>query len=120
MKVLIVDDSGFSRSVIATLFAKARPDWGVEYAPDAETALSLIEAATPPFSLITVDIHMPGMNGVELVDELRKREVNSAISLLTANVQAAAQGRAKELGVSFVGKPLNIQKLNALLAELAL
>jgi CheY-like chemotaxis protein len=115
-----VDDSGFSRSVIAGLFTQASAGCEVTQAANGQEAIGQVEDAPSPFTLITVDIHMPGMDGFELVRELKKRGVTSRISLVSANVQDTAKARAAELGVSFVGKPLNLAKVAGLLKELAL
>lgn len=120
MRVLVVDDSGFSRSVIAGLFAQANTGCEVLQAANGQEAIRRVEDAGHPFALITVDIHMPGMDGFELVRELKKRGVTSRISLVSANVQDTAKQRAAELGVSFVAKPLNLTKVAGLLKELAL
>jgi CheY-like chemotaxis protein len=61
MRVLVVDDSGFSRSVIAGLFAQANAGCEVSQAANGQEAIRQVEEAASPFTLITVDIHMPGM-----------------------------------------------------------
>jgi CheY-like chemotaxis protein len=119
MRVLVVDDSGFSRSVIAGLFAQAKPLCDVAEAANAEQALAMVDKAGP-FSLITVDVHMPGIDGFELVRQLKERKVRAHISIISANVQESAKARAAELGVGFLAKPVNLSKVNALLQEFGL
>lgn len=84
-------------------------------AANAQEALRQIAETTEAFDLITIDIHMPGMDGLELVQVLRQKGVTSSISLISANVQEAARSRAAELGVDFVAKPVNLAKITGLL-----
>ena len=59
-KILIVDDQESIRILLTTFFKKE----GYEpyYAPNAQTALKLVEKI--PFDLALVDIKMPGMDGL--------------------------------------------------------
>lgn len=74
MRILIVDDDYISRTQIKALML----GYGdCDIAPNGDVALMLFDAAheeNTPYRLITVDVDMPGMNGQELVTELRKRE----------------------------------------------
>ena len=52
-------------------------------------------------------MNMPGMDGVTLGAELRKRFPKANISLITANVQRAVRERAKQADLIFVPKPIS-------------
>ncbi len=68
---------------------------------------------SPAIACLIVDYHMPGLNGLELVSELRRRGGSVPnIILITATVDAMIEPRAAELGIQQVlKKPLSGQVL---------
>jgi FixJ family two-component response regulator len=68
---------------------------------------------SPVIACLIVDYHMPGLNGLELVSELRRRgDSVPYIILITATVDAMIEPRAAELGIQQVlKKPLSSQVL---------
>ena len=84
-KILIVDDE----VEIAQLISDALEDEGFETALafDGESAYSYILANKSDISLITLDIMMPGMDGITLCKELRNRTEKMGIIMLTAKSQ---------------------------------
>ena len=68
---------------------------------------------SPVIACLIVDYHMPGLNGLELVSELRRRgDSVPYIILITATVDAMIEPRAAELGIQQVlRKPLSNQVL---------
>ena len=79
LRVLIVDDSEFDR----TLLEHHLTSWGLSHdsASNGEAALEMLReaAATEPHDVAIVDMHIPGMNGLELARTIRE---NSAIARL--------------------------------------
>jgi two-component system response regulator FixJ len=58
------------------------------------------------FRCLVVDQNMPGLNGLDLVAELRSRQVPVPIILITSNPSKALVARAETAGVPIVEKPL--------------
>jgi two-component system response regulator FixJ len=58
------------------------------------------------FRCLVVDQNMPGLNGLDLVAELRSRQVPVPIILITSNPSKALIARAEAAGVPIVEKPL--------------
>src|SRR6266480_305324 len=57
---------------------------------------------------LIVDCYMPGLDGLELVSELRKRGSQVPIIMITAITNSAVQRRAAELGIKrFLMKPFS-------------
>jgi two-component system, LuxR family, response regulator FixJ len=67
----------------------------------------------PAIACLIVDYHMPGLNGLELVSELRRRgRYVPVIIMITATTNVAVQRHATELGIKQVlTKPLPNQAL---------
>ena len=69
-KVLVVDDLSTELEMICRILQDA--GISVERARDGEEAIDLIQASPP--DLVILDVVMPGMNGFEVVRELREHE----------------------------------------------
>ena len=70
MKILLVDDDAFLRDMYATKFTECGHE--VDAAENAVTALSKLQQ-TKDFTVILLDMIMPGMSGTELINEIKSR-----------------------------------------------
>jgi CheY-like chemotaxis protein len=104
--VLIVDDSRLSRMIIKALILEIHPDWTVMETTDAAQTLALIKTIAEP-NLITLDVNMPGMDGLSLVAIIRETWASVPMVIMTANVQESVSRKCAELKVGFVEKPIN-------------
>ncbi len=68
MKLLLIDDDAFLRDMYATKFTES--GYEVEVADGAASALSVIEK-NQDFDLVLLDMIMPGMSGVELIETIK-------------------------------------------------
>lgn len=114
--ILIVDDSRVSRMMARQYIAARHPHWAIEEAASGEEALARAPALAP--DLILMDVNMPGMGGVAAAELLRQQFPDTAISLLTANVQSATRERAAQIGVGFMEKPITEARIAQLVAVL--
>ena len=105
---LIVDDSKLSRVMIRTILQDNFPDWKVLEAANADEALELKE---DNIDIMTLDMNMPGMDGVTLGIEMKKRFPTANISLITANVQQAVRDKAADAKLQFIAKPITEEKI---------
>ena len=117
-KVLIVDDSKLARIVVGKILAGLQPDWTKIEASNADEAEALMVAGG--FDLAVIDFNMPGRNGLELAEKIRSAFPDMPIALATANIQDEIIGRARELGVTFVPKPLTEDGLRGYISGAAL
>lgn len=111
---LFVDDSRISRMKIRQLVSQQRPEWELIEATSGEEALQKILGASP--DLISVDINMPGMNGLEAVALLRESCPEARIVIVSGNIQESMQKKAAELGARFVEKPISEASIAKVLA----
>ena len=75
-RVLIVDDEITIRIALRRFFT--RLGWSVEEASNGESALHLLsndasQDEAPRFSVVVSDLRMPGLNGMEMYDQLKVR-----------------------------------------------
>jgi len=105
IKVLIVDDSRMIRDVL-TEIVNDQPDMiVVGAAADAFEARDMIKSLNP--DVITLDIEMPKMNGLEFLDKLMRAKPMPVVMISAATERGSeVTFRALELGaVDFVTKP---------------
>lgn len=105
IKVMVVDDSVFMRTIITNIL-ESNPDIKViATASNGKVALKLLEKEKP--DVITLDIEMPQLNGIETLKIIQRNysiPVVMISSLTTAGAKETFQ--ALELGaVDFIGKP---------------
>ena len=98
--VIIVDDKAIMRQALCRLF-KAAGDFSVcgEAASGSE-AVALAPSLQP--DLIVLDLCMPGMNGLETAEALRKLNLQSRIILYSLNADEIGHTKALAAGVSAV------------------
>jgi CheY-like chemotaxis protein len=100
--ILIVDDEKAIHIVLKAMLAK---EYNLEFASDAQQAIDIL--TEKPVNLILLDIQMPELSGLELLQSLRidTSLKNTPIIIFTGKVTEERQQRAAELGaVGFAGK----------------
>ncbi|HKS73549.1 MAG TPA: sigma-54 dependent transcriptional regulator [Terriglobales bacterium] len=108
-KILIVDDE---RLVRWSLKQKCE-EWGyhVVEAEAGEPGLKLAQRESP--DLVLLDVRMPDMGGLEVLDQLKKNGDARAVIMITADPQLDDVKMALKLGAyDFIGKPLDFDELN--------
>lgn len=106
MKVtaLIVDDSKLARIVISKALHKLQPDWDKVEAGSAAQALEIVAAQSVDLALI--DFNMTEKDGLQLAAELHELHPDLPMAIITANIQDEIIARAREIGATFVPKPV--------------
>ncbi|HEX3033982.1 MAG TPA: sigma-54 dependent transcriptional regulator [Thermodesulfobacteriota bacterium] len=107
-KILVVDDEESIRWVLGRSLEKA--GYAVEYGEDGNQALR--KAASDNFSLIMLDIKMPDLSGLEVLHELRLKDVDVPVIIITAqNTVKNAIEAMKEGAYDYVAKPFDLDEI---------
>ena len=110
MKILLVDDSGFSRKIAAQLFRENFSEAELFLASDGVMGYESFVKIQP--DILVTDLLMPNMSGQELVKKIRELDKNVLVFLLTADVQQATKEEVEAFNISaFINKPLNQEKM---------
>ena len=108
IRILVVDDSVVIRQMVSQILAED-PEFAVAgVAGDGKIALARIEQLSP--DLVTLDVEMPVMNGLETLAEIRKRHPKLPVIMFSTLTErgAGATVEALSLGASdYVTKPSN-------------
>jgi two-component system response regulator AtoC len=107
-KILIVDDE---RLVRWSLRQKCE-EWGYEVieAPAGEVGLGLAQQESP--DLVLLDVRMPDLSGLQVLEQLKKNADAPPVIMITADPQLDDVKIALKLGAyDFIGKPLDFEEL---------
>jgi two-component system chemotaxis response regulator CheB len=104
IKLLVVDDSALVRKLLGQVFA-AEADFEVQVARDGLEALGLLKTFQP--DVITLDIHMPQMDGLACLDRIMIERPSPVVMVSTQTAEGAETTlEALRLGaVDFIAKP---------------
>ncbi len=107
-RILIVDDELSMRDFLKILFEKE--GYEVTVAPDAITALGLSD--NEQFDIVITDIRMPGMNGLDLLSELKHRFPDLPVVMLTAFASPDDAVQSMKRGAfDYITKPFHVDEI---------
>jgi two-component system response regulator PilR (NtrC family) len=100
--LLVVDDEEIMREILETLLT--REGYDVKLASSGEEGLEIARAV--PVDAAVVDIMMPGINGIETLDELRRIDEDLAVVIITAYASVESAISAMKSGAfDYITKP---------------
>ena len=112
VRVLVVDDEQAVRSVLEKRLA----EWDLEVRSAASAEEALRATETGDLDIAILDLVLPGVEGLDLLSELRRRRPDMPIILITAHATVDRAVEAmKEGAVDFLTKPLDYDELQSVL-----
>ena len=114
-RILLVDDEETIRYVLReTLISEG---YNVDIAEDAFQALERFKLAS--YDLIITDIKMKGMNGIQLIREIKRSDLDLKIIIITAYGSLETVKEAAKLGVvEMISKPFKIQEIKDVIVRM--
>src|SRR5437764_12199300 len=111
-RIILADDDPIERRMLQQGLSK--PDLAIETFPDGEAALRAFDESGA--ELVISDIMMPGMQGTELLRELRRRAPSLPVILMTSHGSVKAAVTALHEGAfNYVTKPIDVGELQTLI-----
>ncbi len=108
MRILIVEDDEKTASFIIQGFRQA--GFAVDHAVDGEDGLHL--ATTVPYDVAVIDIMLPRLDGLTLIEELRRRKVHTPIIILSAKREVDDRVKGLQMGSDdYLTKPFAFVEL---------
>ena len=117
LNILLVDDD---RSLVTTLSHGLRKAMGevisVTICFSGSEALSML--ATQAFDLVISDFHMPGVSGLEFLNQIRQDHREMILVLITAYGTDALEEEVHRLGIGYITKPFGLPLLVQIIHDL--
>ena len=109
-KILVVEDNNLNMQLVEFLLEEGGYD--IVKAASGEEALALTRGEGPAPDLILMDIHLPGMDGLSVVREMKANERTARIPILalTAHAMRGDKDRFLEAGCDgYISKPIDVK-----------
>jgi DNA-binding response OmpR family regulator len=115
MKVLLVDDEKKFAMMLAKRLALRGID--IDYVYSGEDAI--VKAEKERYDLAILDVKMPGISGIELVNKLKELDSGMKVIFLTGHGSKADFETGSSKSAYYLAKPIKIDELIAIMHEVA-
>jgi len=114
-RILVVDDEEIVRE---SLCAWLQEDgYSVEVAPNGGVAIERMKSE--PWAILLVDLKMPGIDGLQVLEEARKLQPDAFVIIMTAYATVDTAVKAIKIGAyDYLVKPLRPEELSSMLERL--
>lgn len=113
-RILVIDDEANARNALAELLRDE--DFDVDVASHGFEALAKLPAFAPHVAI--VDLHMPGMDSIDLISKLQQTMERPAVIAMTSFGDIATALKAMRSGATdYVTKPIRFDELLVVLAK---
>ena len=114
-RVLIVEDNEFARCELQRLL-QDDPRLHVDAAAEGEEALQLL--AGDDYSLVLTDLRLPGLDGIEFLKEVQRRNLPVTVIVITGDGSIDEAVQALHLGAyDFLTKPIDLDHLRVVVRQ---
>ncbi|WP_069998672.1 response regulator transcription factor [Cellulosilyticum sp. I15G10I2] len=109
MKVLIVDDSAFSRATSGNLIKEFLGEADIFFANDGQDGFEVYKRIKPHYTF--VDLLMPNINGQDMIKLIKEYNSSAKIFVISADVQKYVKEEIAQYNImAFINKPFNEEK----------
>lgn len=105
MKLLMIEDNKSVSEMMSMFFEKE--NWEVTFAYDGNEAIELFQQDPASWNVITLDLNLPGKDGMEVAKEIRTASPTVPIIMLTARDSESDQVLGLEYADEYVTKPFS-------------
>jgi two-component system chemotaxis response regulator CheY len=112
-RIMVVEDSASTRSFIRSALESNRPE-SLEIVEAASGFDALRMLPRGSYDLVITDINMPDINGLELIQFIRKSDRHRATRVLIVSTQSSEKDRSRGLTLGaddYLAKPLSVDAL---------
>jgi two-component system, NtrC family, response regulator AtoC len=114
-RILIVDDEEIVRESLSGWLEK--DGYTVETAADGFVAVERLRAA--PWSILLVDLKMPGMDGLQVLEAARKLQPDASVVMITAYATVETAVKAIKIGAAdYIVKPFDPEELSLIIQKI--
>jgi two-component system, NtrC family, nitrogen regulation response regulator GlnG len=114
-RILVADDEESMRWVLSKALKKK--GFNVDLAKDGDEALALIQSST--YDLAILDIKMPGLSGLDLLDRIRELKSELLVVIMTAEASMKNAVEAMKRGAyDYITKPFDLDVIDAIIEKI--
>ncbi|WP_138484573.1 response regulator [Dyadobacter bucti] len=118
-KILLIDDDDDDRFLIGEAFKLTGFDIQITEATTGNDGIEMIRSLKPLPSLIVVDMNMPGMGGIETIQQIRLLQSTVPVVLLTTSLTSQLANDAINQGANgSFNKPIQFEDMCSLAHQL--
>jgi DNA-binding NtrC family response regulator len=111
--ILVVDDEAGPRESLRMIL---KPRYEVHTACDGQEALRLIK--NKDINVVTLDLNMPGLSGIEVLKEIRKLKPDTEVIIITGYGTLTNAQEAMRFGAGdFISKPFKLADITSIVAN---
>lgn len=115
VSVFVVDDSPIARKM---LIRSLPPTWDIEITQAGNGIEALAAYRSGKVDVMFLALTMPEMDGYQVLETLRKEDINCLVVVVSADVQPRAQERVLGLGaIAFIRKPVDAETVATVLRD---
>ena len=115
IRLLFVDDEVSVLEAMRRTLREMRKEWNMEFASSGQAALA--ELAKAPVDVIVTDMRMPGMDGWELLAQVRKLHPQTVRLVLSGHAEARSIMRAVGTAHQYLSKPCESSALKSAISQ---
>jgi|SRR5215471_9270725 len=115
-RIMVVEDSASTRSFIRSALESSSAAGSIDIVEAASGFDALRMLPRGPYDLVITDINMPDINGLELIQFIRKSDRHRATAVLIVSTQSSEKDRSRGLLLgadAYLPKPLSAELLIA-------
>ncbi|MGO9952640.1 MAG: sigma-54-dependent transcriptional regulator [Dissulfurispiraceae bacterium] len=113
-KIFILDDDDLIRMTLSK--ALEREGYVVKSAGETDDIVQTIKSWFP--DILLLDVNLPGMSGLEILQELRSKDAETQVIMLTADDTAETAVKAMKLGAAdYLTKPFNLEEVKIVIQK---
>jgi putative two-component system response regulator len=111
--ILVVDDEAGSRESLRMIL---KPIYDIHTAENGQEAINFL--SQKKVDLVTLDLNMPGLSGIETLQEIRKLQPDIEVMIITGYGTLSNAQEAIRLGAGdFISKPFNVPDIIAIVSK---
>jgi CheY-like chemotaxis protein len=121
VSILVVDDESDVADLFRQRFRREvrQGTYAMHFANSGDETLEKLDGIEPTLIVILSDINMPGMDGLTLLREIKARQPDLPVMMVTAYGDDERRRMAEDLGATeFITKPVDFDLLKAQLRQL--
>ena len=116
--VLVTDDSSFMRTMLSNIFKNTPGVGEISHASNGNEALETYK--NKKVDLVTMDLDMPQMNGLDAAKQIKTFDPNAKIVVVSSSKKTEDRDEMEKIGVSgYITKPFERAQIKEIIEKLS-